>query len=224
MFWSFSGTFNVDEDIQAFQIELLEPQSVYIVTYSWGGGTQYANPNDETELLYTVPDGGFDPVVSIFNSSGQLIDWQDDASRWDCFQDVDSLVDGIDSGNTYQNLMYDACMNISLDAGTYYAAVSVYDNFPVYSWIDWETFDYNYEEYTFNEWLSADVTVGRICYDTNSIENFCSIDGTSHNGNWSLDILNVDNAFLYDMAVPSTLLLLTTSLLLFKQKVNKLWI
>src|SRR4051794_10875032 len=69
--FSFTGIFSRDDDVQFFSLALGAPSMVTLRTYSYAGGTQ-ANGN-------VVSAGGFDPVLTVFNSPGQLLHQEDDA-------------------------------------------------------------------------------------------------------------------------------------------------
>src|SRR3954471_24963652 len=68
--FSFTGMFSRDDDVQFFSLVVCAPSTVTLRSYSYAGGSQ-ANGN-------VVLAGGFDPVVTVFNSAGQLIAEQDD--------------------------------------------------------------------------------------------------------------------------------------------------
>jgi hypothetical protein len=64
--FSFSGTFNYDTDVQLFTFNLAaDTPNVLLRTWSYAGGT-----NEENTL---IPSGGFQPVIDIFDSTGNEI-------------------------------------------------------------------------------------------------------------------------------------------------------
>jgi hypothetical protein len=68
--FSFTGNFVQDDDVQFFSFTLNAPSTVAVRTYSYAGGTNAAGQS--------IAPGGFDPNVSIFDSTG-IIDSQNDA-------------------------------------------------------------------------------------------------------------------------------------------------
>ena len=70
--FSYTGSFLTDDQIQEILFSLSSTSTVTAVTYSYAGGTNQANT--------AVPEGGFDPWLSIFNSSGTLVASNDDGT------------------------------------------------------------------------------------------------------------------------------------------------
>jgi hypothetical protein len=107
--FSFTGTFSNDEEVQLFQFSLSSDASVTLRTYSYGGGTMA----DGT----VIPAGGFDPILTVFDSAGNEIADNDDGS---C---PPATVDPVTSS------CYDTVLTTLLSAGSYTVAVSQYSNF-----------------------------------------------------------------------------------------------
>lgn len=64
--FSFSGTFHSDTDVQFFTFTLnADTPNVTLMTWSYGGGTDAAGN--------VIPAGGFDLVMSLFDSTGQAM-------------------------------------------------------------------------------------------------------------------------------------------------------
>ncbi|HTA41847.1 MAG TPA: DVUA0089 family protein [Bryobacteraceae bacterium] len=64
--FSFTGTFNFDTDVQFFTFNLAtDTPDVLLRTWSYAGGTNASGS--------VIPAGGFQPVIDIFDSSGNLL-------------------------------------------------------------------------------------------------------------------------------------------------------
>jgi hypothetical protein len=66
--FSFTGTFNRDDNVRLFGFTLSTPSTVTLETWSYGGGTDAAGQ--------VIPRGGFSTVLSVFSGSGSLIGYQ----------------------------------------------------------------------------------------------------------------------------------------------------
>jgi hypothetical protein len=93
--FSFTGTFNQDDDVQLFRFAVTGPSftTVTLQTLSYDGGVNAAGA--------LIPAGGFDPVISLFDAGGTLLDDNDDGSFGP-----------------------DAFLALSLGAGNYFAALT----------------------------------------------------------------------------------------------------
>jgi hypothetical protein len=107
--FSFTGTFNQDDDVQLFNFTVAAASNVTLLTQSYAGGTQ-ADGN-------VVSAGGFDPILAVFDSTGLLIGSNDDGS----FPDV-----GIDP---VTGVEFDTFLQLALGIGDYTVAVSQFNNF-----------------------------------------------------------------------------------------------
>ena len=107
--FSFSGNFSSDDDLELFDFSVDVPSNVTLVTKSYAGGTL----SDGT----VVPAGGFDPVLSLFDSSGLLIEENDDPLSPNV---------GIDP---VTGEAFDAFLELALIEGDYTVAVTQFDNF-----------------------------------------------------------------------------------------------
>ncbi|MBF0478247.1 MAG: DVUA0089 family protein [Candidatus Omnitrophica bacterium] len=67
---SFQGSFSSDDEIHFFTFHQDTAQTVALRSFSYAGGI-----NAEGTVIAA---GGFDPILSLFNSSGNLIDFSDD--------------------------------------------------------------------------------------------------------------------------------------------------
>lgn len=106
---SFTGTFSQDDDVQLFTFVVGASSDVTLITYSYAGGTNAAGT--------VISDGGFDPILALFDSTGALIAENDDGF----FPDV-----AIDPTT---GEVLDAFLQATLTPGTYTVSITQYDNF-----------------------------------------------------------------------------------------------
>jgi hypothetical protein len=93
--------------VQTFSFSIPGPRQVSIRTLSYAGGVQ----NDGTVVGF----GGFDPIISLFDTGGNLIDFNDD--DFGAAPDLGTLS------------IFDSGLSLLLTGGTYTVAVTQYDNF-----------------------------------------------------------------------------------------------
>lgn len=108
--FSFTGTFAADDDVQLFNFTVGASSTVTMITKSYAGGTLA----DGT----VISAGGFDPILSLFDSTGSLIGANDDGSF-----DV-----GIDP---VTGRRFDTFLQLVLATGDYMVAVSQFNNFVI---------------------------------------------------------------------------------------------
>jgi hypothetical protein len=108
--FSFSNNLPSDNAVATFTFSLVAPANVTLRTFSFAGGTNAAGT--------AIPAGGFDPILAVFDSTGALIDDNDDG---DCPPLTIDPISG-DCYDTYLELT-------NLPAGDYTVAVTQYDNF-----------------------------------------------------------------------------------------------
>jgi hypothetical protein len=106
---SFTGQFTYDNDVQLFNFTVSELSTVGLRTWSYAGGVNAAGQ--------TIARGGFDPIISLFNSAGELIAEQEDGG---CNKVAADAV-------TRQ--CWDNNLSIRLAAGSYTASIQQYNNF-----------------------------------------------------------------------------------------------
>jgi hypothetical protein len=107
--FSFTGNFTQDDNVQLFNFVVGAPSSVTLRTWSYAGGTNAAGT--------TIARGGFDPILALFDSAGNLIDQNDDGG---C---------GLVAADSGSGECWDTFLTAALTAGTYTVAVMQYDNF-----------------------------------------------------------------------------------------------
>lgn len=177
--FSFTGTFAQDNDVQLFNFTADGSSAVTFRSYSYAGGTQ-ANGN-------VVARGGFDPILALFNSSGELIAQQDDdtSDNDPCDGNFDSLT----------GACWDTYFTEVLGAGAYTVAIMQFDNFAIVPNL----------ANGFVRDASPNFTSAFGC----SNGAFCDVSGVAPHNNrtnqWAFDILNVERAA--QIPEPGTLLL-----------------
>src|ERR1700694_5566745 len=70
--FSFTGTFSQDDQLQVFTFKVDTPSTVLMRTWGYAGGTNAAGQ--------MIPRGGFDPILSLFDSTGMLIGLNEDGT------------------------------------------------------------------------------------------------------------------------------------------------
>ncbi len=108
----FSGTFQQDNDAALFNFTVEQDSEVTLFSSSW----LYRDPPQGQEI------GGFDPVLALWDSTGNLIEQQDDG------RNVGSTVS---NGVSYNYGVYDSYFTRSLTPGSYIASIVQYSNFAV---------------------------------------------------------------------------------------------
>ena len=174
---SFTGTFAEDDNVQLFNFSLATSASVTMKTYSYGGGTQ-SNGN-------IVAAGGFDPILSLFNSSAKLIAQNDDGSPPNVAKDP------------VTNSASDAFLKITLDPGNYSLGLTQLDNFangPKFSDGFSREGEGSYTGFEFGPGSGS----------------FFDFDGNQRTANWALDIDNVAEASV--VPIPASLPLFMSAL------------
>lgn len=107
---SYSGNLEGDDDVQFFTFSVPEPSTVVLRTWSFAGGTNAAGT--------LIADGGFDPILSLFDGNGVFIVANDD--------DEDFSAVDLASGE-----QFDSYISSDLVAGNYTVSITQYANFAV---------------------------------------------------------------------------------------------
>ncbi|WP_058555422.1 DVUA0089 family protein [Thiohalocapsa sp. ML1] len=111
--FDFSGTFTTDDQVELINFTVGSASRVTIFTSSWG--------TDNADDGY-VPNGGFDPLLGVWDSDGTLVDFQDAGLNVGVTQS---------NGVGYSHGLYDVYLTVDLTAGDYVASLTQYSNFPL---------------------------------------------------------------------------------------------
>jgi hypothetical protein len=104
---SVTGNFAQDDDVQLIPFTVSDPAPYALETFGYAGGVM----SDGS----VIPAGGFDPILSLFDSTGNLITENDDGGT------------GRVDPNTGTN--FDSRIIAPLSIGDYTLVISQYDNF-----------------------------------------------------------------------------------------------
>ena len=100
--YDFSGHLQYHNDVLQYSFTTTGATTVTLFTSSWD-------------------EGNFDPMLSLFNSSGDLLTWQDDGGN---------IGTTFSNGVAYTHGIWDTYYSYGLNAGTYNIAISTYYNRP----------------------------------------------------------------------------------------------
>src|SRR5262249_3020136 len=182
--FSFVGAFSADDDVQFFTFTADGTSSVRLISYGYGGGTQ-SNGN-------VVPPGGFDTIITVFDSTGAVVGQNDDSNLPDF---PGACGAGVTSDDPITHEAHDACLDLpALAAGDYRAALTQFDNFAVGPNLS-DGFTHVGEP-KFTALIGA-CPNGQFC-DTSPVP---PADRNRQNA-WAVDILNVEQAAEGQVPVP----------------------
>lgn len=99
--FDFSGAFSADDDIVTLEFSVDATSAITIFSSSWD-------------------DGGIDPILAIWDASGNLVQQQDDGGI---------TGSAVSNGVTYDYGVWDSYFVRTLDAGNYFATIGQYNNF-----------------------------------------------------------------------------------------------
>ncbi len=161
--FSFTGYFVQDDNVQLFDFSVGALSNVTLRTWSYAGGVNAAGQ--------AIDRGGFDPILALFDSSGALIDQNDDGACGDV--DADPMT----------GVCFDTYLSTMLDVGTYTVAVMQYDNFANGPNLA-DGFSRQGQGNFTAGWCAAPM--------------FCDVSGVppwdERSSHWAFDILNVEDA------------------------------
>lgn len=176
---TFSGNFINDNDVLKFNFTLNQARTVTVFSSSW----LYANAPAGSPL------GGFDPILSIWTSTGNLLSQQDDGLNVGT-----TLV----NGTPYDHGTWDSYYNVDLAAGSYFAVVTQYNNFANGSTLAQGFQQDNNPNFTFD---------GNFGGATQDLFNGVWDSSDPRSSFWRFHLLNVDDAFVVDVPEPASLAL-----------------
>jgi hypothetical protein len=158
--FSFRGSFPADDTVQFFNFTVNTGSDITLRSLSYAGGTQA----DGT----VISAGGFDPILSVFDSStGSQIAQNDDGNSSNVGTDPVT-------GNTF-----DTFLQTFVNPGQYTVAVSQFDNFAGTN-LSGPFPNAGQKNFT----AQYNCTAGQ----------FCDVSGDSRTNFWAFDILNVNLA------------------------------
>ncbi|HEX8442322.1 MAG TPA: hypothetical protein VF631_01610 [Allosphingosinicella sp.] len=108
--FSFTGTLQTANEVLFFDFTVSGQSNVTLRSYSYAGGTNARGQS--------IPAGGFDPILALFDAAGALVGQNDDGGS------------NVPSDPT-TGLNFDVFLQRSLAPGNYRVAVSVFPNFAV---------------------------------------------------------------------------------------------
>jgi len=172
---SFEGTFSTDDQVNLFQLTLNSTTLVTIQSYGYAGGVM-----DST----VVPAGGFAPDFTLFALVGS--DYQEAASDngGHC---------GITSADPVTGNCDDPYIQTTLNAGTYYLGLSVWDNVPLTGFLA--------DGYT------QTGNAGFTCAEGGVSGQFCDVTDalySSRTGNWAVSFTEFSDVTNESAPEPST--------------------
>ncbi len=177
---SFTGVFSTDDQLQQFNFTLSAGATVTLRTWGYAGGT---NANSAV-----IPQGGFDPWLSLYDSLGNLL------------QSVDNGTCGqVGPPDSVTGACFDSFISQPLGTGAYILILSQSDNQPAGTMLS-DGFT-NTGNSTFTS--SFGCTNGQFCDSTTD----------NRTGNWAVDIDNVTSASAASsVPEPGTVVLLASGL------------
>ena len=171
----FSGNFLHDNDALRFDFSVALPGVVTVFSSSW-------------------INGGFDPILTLWDSAGNQIAEQDDGG----------VVGTQQSDSVFYNYgEFDSFLNINLTAGSYIATLTQYDNFSVSTLLA-DGFLRNADP-LFTSVFGC--SYGRFCEGSLVDSNGNPVE-PNRTSAWELHFLNVASARLNNVPEPSALMLI----------------
>jgi len=113
--FSFVGTLANDDEVLLFNFTVASTSLVTLRTYSYAGGVNAAGA--------VIARGGFDPILSLYNSAGAQIGDNDDDDQDGGGMPLHVATDSVSGA------AYDTYFTMSLGPGAYTVAVTEFDNF-----------------------------------------------------------------------------------------------
>jgi hypothetical protein len=184
--FSFTGNFTLDDDVELFNFTVGAPSTVTLLTLSYAGGTNAAGD--------VIARGGFDPILALFDSTGVLLDTNDDGDPADVPTDINGLT-------------FDTFLSIALDPGTYTVSVMQFDNFA----------DGPNLSDGFSRAGEGNFTAAFGCGAT----QFCDAGLGARDSHWAFDVLNAEQAAIVGVPEPGSILFACGGLALLALRLRK---
>ncbi len=161
---SYTGTFNLDNQVQIETFTLSAASDVTLRTWSFLGGTNYAGQ--------VIPAGGFDTLLTLFGPGGGYLDFNDDIN--------------------YNNGNWDALLSEhALAPGTYTVALTQYDNY-ANAYLEYLSTGSTSGTLAdgFSEAANPNFTLSFPNTPAGASGYFWDASGIQRTGNWALDIVS----------------------------------
>lgn len=176
--FSFTGTFTQDDQQAQFIFTLNSPGSVIVHTLGYGGGTNFAGS--------VIPAGGFDPILTVFQGTGPT------ASLFNNNNDAGCPPPGGLNQDPVTNACWDSYMTLAgLPAGQYTLVLTQSDN--------------GANGPTLGDGFGRD---GQGNFTGPAFlggpGSFIDANPAQRTGDWAVDILRADDAFLVAIPEPGT--------------------
>ena len=159
------GMFTLDNDVQLFDMTISTAGSVDVHTYSYAGGV--------TSTGKVVPRGGFDPVLTLFDSAGVFLTDNDEGS-------------GV-ATDPATGKAFDARITMDLAPGSYIVALTEFDNFSAGN-LAGGFVEADHPHFT----ADSSFTTGGPC-PGNLFRDISNTTGRCRDGNWAVDFIDVAN-------------------------------
>lgn len=151
--FDFSGIFKYDNDVAILNFSVGAPSTVTVFSSSW-------------------VSGGFDPILAVWDSSGNVVAQQDDGAN---------AGSTLSNGVWYNHGTWDSYYSVLLTAGSYQASIAQYNNFALGSNLSLG-FTHDSDRFFTRIYGSAPLFNG--VWDADD----------PRTGNWAFHILNVETA------------------------------
>ncbi len=157
------GLLTRDDQVQLFDVVVATAGSVDMRTYGYAGGT--------TSSGIVIPRGGFDPILSLFDSGGAFLADNDEGA-------------GV-ATDPATGEAFDARITTPLAVGSYIVALTQFDNFAAGNLVD-GFLEAGHPHFT----ADPSFTAGGPC-PGNLFRDISGTAGRCRNGNWAVDFGNV---------------------------------